>query len=85
MTEEPLETRLRQVLRLAVQPEDPPEGLGYVDMLECLQALGTIMAEILAHVPEAEAEAYMRIVLNCRRQWLAVPRVLDQLPAEGCA
>lgn len=79
---EPLETRVRQVLKL---PGDAPDGLGFVDLFDALHALGVIMAECLAHVPEETATAYLNQVLVCRRQWQAQPRVLEQLKPEGRA
>jgi hypothetical protein len=77
-----LETRIRKTLKL---PDDAPEGLGFVNLIESLHALGVVMAECLAHVPEETAAAYLDNVLICRRQWQAHPRVLEQLKPEGRA
>lgn len=77
-----LETRIRQVLKV---PGDAPDGLGFVDLFEALHALGVVMAECLAHVPEETAVSYLDQVFVCRRQWQTHPRVLEQLKPEGRA
>lgn len=77
-----LETRIRQAMKL---PKDAPDGMGFVNILDALEALGVVVAECLAHVPEETAAAYLDRVLHCRRQWQAHPRVLEQLKTEGRA
>jgi hypothetical protein len=79
---EPLETRIRQILKL---PGDAPDGMGFVDLVDALRALGVVVAECLAHMPEETAVSYLDQVLTCRREWQAQPRVLEQLKPEGRA
>lgn len=80
---ESLEVRIRQAMKLPDRVAE--EGCGYVDLLAALEALGIIMAECLAHLPEETATAYFGHILRCRKQWQAHPRVLEQLKAEGRA
>jgi hypothetical protein len=79
----PLENRLRKALAFPVV--DAGENLTYVDPYQSIRALGSVLAEILAHFSEEEAREVMEAILSCRREWMATPRVLEQLKPQGVA
>jgi hypothetical protein len=78
-----LENLIRQTIRLSAP--GPGDGMGYIDPYESIRALGSVLAEILAHFSEEEAREVLEAILACRREWMAMPRVLEQLKPQGVA
>lgn len=56
-----------------------------ISLREPLIAMGEIMGEMLAHLPDASAREFLAQVDACRKRYVAEPRVAVQRPPMGNA
>jgi hypothetical protein len=75
-----MECRVRQAII-----GKPTTDLSEVDTTEALNALGNVVAELLAHHSSKAAKRYAAQLLDARKRWQAEPRVAIQNPPAGHA
>lgn len=67
-------------VRIAMNDGHVQAELMATDTTEALNALGNVVAELLAHHPTKEAKRYVAELLEARKRWQAEPRVAIQHP-----